>query len=362
MEIELFSEFYSSYYNTVFFILKEAANRELKYREFERLVYKASCEHGFSDTTNLIVLNAIKNGIEPEIEEDKEKDTWPLFSKVEDNGNDYNNVKDLVANNGKLKSRLNSIKSFPLSTIEKMWLKSIYSDPRIRLFVDDFEEIEELKDIEPLFDWNDYVLFDKYDDGDPYTDDHYIEIFRKVLDSVHNKSRLEIKCKKPDNNISYTQDGRLDMKSDRGIGTLYIDSDYLEYSERDDRFRLIGNNPRFGRNMVNIASIVSCKEVEIIDTPSNGLNDDHQRQVIFELTDDRDTLERFLLAFSHYEKELDYIDRNKQYRIKLIYDETDETDLVIRTLSFGPYVKVKEPEAFIGLIRERLKKQIAFED
>ena len=41
-----------------------------------------------------------------------------------------------------------------------------------------------------------------------------------------------------------------------------------------------------------------------------------------------------------------------------MYDETDETDLVIRTLSFGSRVKVVEPRRFVGLIKDRLWQQL----
>ena len=38
-------------------------------------------------------------------------------------------------------------------------------------------------------------------------------------------------------------------------------------------------------------------------------------------------------------------------------DRFDETEIVIRVLSFGPYVKVLEPESFVNLIKERLISQ-----
>ena len=38
-------------------------------------------------------------------------------------------------------------------------------------------------------------------------------------------------------------------------------------------------------------------------------------------------------------------------------DRFDETEIVIRVLSFGPYVKVLEPEGFVNLIKERLISQ-----
>ena len=47
----------------------------------------------------------------------------------------------------------------------------------------------------------------------------------------------------------------------------------------------------------------------------------------------------------------------KQYRILIRYQQDDETEVVIRVLSFGPFVKVTEPESFVELIKSRLKMQ-----
>ena len=42
------------------------------------------------------------------------------------------------------------------------------------------------------------------------------------------------------------------------------------------------------------------------------------------------------------------------YRLRIRYYENDETEMLIRVLSFGPYVKVLEPESFIELVKQRL--------
>ena len=43
--------------------------------------------------------------------------------------------------------------------------------------------------------------------------------------------------------------------------------------------------------------------------------------------------------------------------VEINYSKDDETELLIRILSFGPTVKVMEPENFIDLIKERLQNQ-----
>ena len=68
-------------------------------------------------------------------------------------------------------------------------------------------------------------------------------------------------------------------------------------------------------------------------------------------------MERVMLAFAHFEKSAVQIS-DDVYRLTLNYDSFDETELVVRVLSFGPMVKVLEPESFKNLIQERISKQI----
>ena len=42
-----------------------------------------------------------------------------------------------------------------------------------------------------------------------------------------------------------------------------------------------------------------------------------------------------------------------------MYNKGDETEMVIRILSFGPLLQVQEPASFIELMRQRLRKQLA---
>ena len=64
-----------------------------------------------------------------------------------------------------------------------------------------------------------------------------------------------------------------------------------------------------------------------------------------------------MLAFAHFEKTAVQVS-DDVYRLTLSYDSYDETELVIRVLSFGPMVKVLEPESFRERIRERIARQI----
>lgn len=59
---------------------------------------------------------------------------------------------------------------------------------------------------------------------------------------------------------------------------------------------------------------------------------------------------------SHFEKETQKL-ADRLYQIRLRYDKDDETELLIRVLSFGPVLEVIEPSAFVTLMRKRIAVQ-----
>ena len=60
-----------------------------------------------------------------------------------------------------------------------------------------------------------------------------------------------------------------------------------------------------------------------------------------------------MLHFAHFEKTAERCDE-KRYRMHIHFDAEDETEMLIRVLSFGPFVKVTSPESFVERVRERL--------
>lgn len=84
----------------------------------------------------------------------------------------------------------------------------------------------------------------------------------------------------------------------------------------------------------------------------------HLKELTLLLHDERNGLERVLLNFSHFEKETQKLDE-RPYRITLQYDQNDETELLIRVLSFGPVLEVVAPITFRQLKQNRIQKQIS---
>ena len=130
----------------------------------------------------------------------------------------------------------------------------------------------------------------------------------------------------------------------------------LEYSEKDDKFRLIGEGGSSAAT-VNLARIVHCERFTGGCAPVPlRRRVPKRRQVVLEMVDQRNTPERVLMHFAHFEKRAERL-ADDRCRVTILYDWDDETEMVIRILSFGPTVRVVEPAHFVSLMRERLLKQ-----
>ena len=297
----IFSEIYGAYYHTVSAILSEAITQALSEDQLRNIVTK----YAFSESI-VSIPAALKEG------------RWQLL-----NADGTTPIKHRP--------------SMPLSNLQKQWLKALSCDPRIRLFGDmDLG----LDDVEPLFRPSDVILFDKYSDGDDYSDEGYIARFRLILDAIRNKYPLHIRT--------------LNRKGDPF--DLTVLPKRLEYSEKDDKFRLIGSGQQ-SMSTINLGRILSCEPSDKSFAITHE-NSDHARprMVTFELTDQRKALERVLLHFAHFEKTAEKISDDK-YLITVHYDKEDEIELVIRILSFGPMIRVTAPPHFIDLVKNRLKDQ-----
>ena len=54
---------------------------------------------------------------------------------------------------------------------------------------------------------------------------------------------------------------------------------------------------------------------------------------------------------------MERLEDGKTYRCTIYYDKRWETELLVQVLSFGPVVKVIEPESFLNQMRERVRNQ-----
>ena len=296
-----FNEIYGAYYNAVSKILAKAVEKTVIPKDIRKIVE----ESAFGESS----IN-IENSLSGE--------KWQLVTK---NGD----------------TPLENKPSLPLTTLEKRWLKAISLDPKVKLFGEDFSD---LRDVEPLFTPDDICVFDKYADGDPYEDEKYINNFRLMLDAINRQYPVKLTTKNNKGEEKY----------------IVFLPQYMEYSEKDDKFRVVGSGGRWA-TVVNMGRIIWCHPYVKPYTPNTTTKMVRDKEtVVFQLTDERNALERALMHFAHFEKQAEKLADNR-YKITVTYDKDDETELLIRVLSFGPMIKVTSPDSFINLIKERLIKQ-----
>ncbi len=296
----LFNEIYGAYYNTVAEILRLATVGGLDDKGLKRIVE----DRAFGESI-MTIPPALKSG------------RWQIM-------------------NPDLTTAIKNPPQMPLTLMQKRWLKAISLDRRVGLFGFDFSF---LGDVEPLFDPQSIHYYDRYADGDDFEDTGYVERFRLILSAVKQRHPLKIEY----------ESGKGNRMQENVI------PEYLEYSEKDDKFRLITSGCKYVR-IINVARIISCKLYFGDKLNSSVVYNEVTKNVTFELTDKRNTLERAMIHFSNFEKTI-VKSGEGLYTVNIFYDESDETELLIRILSFGPTVKVVAPESFTELVKERLIKQ-----
>ena len=297
----IFSELYGAYYTTMTKIIGRAIEHPLEPGELRKIIE----EYAFGESVLNIEASILEEG-------------WQLLRK---DGT----------------TPLENVPSMPLTLLQKRWLKAISEDPRMKLFGEAFHGLEE---VEPLFTKDDYEVFDKYTDGDDFEDPSYIRKFQLILDAMEKKYPLEV--------ITINRLGKENH--------LVLLPRRLEYSEKDDKFRLIGTGRKYEETL-NLGRILACERYDGEHVP-RGCEKRAQASsmVVFEVVDERNALERVLLHFAHFKKQVEKLEDEK-YLVTVTYESDDETEILIRILSFGPMVKVTGPKSFVKLIKGRLHRQ-----
>lgn len=298
----VFSEVYGTYYNVAAKVLTQALDGKLSAASMQQLV----CEGAYGDSM-LQLLPALADG------------TWKLLTP-------------------ELGTPLKNKPTMPLTALQKRWLKTLLLDEKISLFFSD-EEIakqqDALQSVEPLYRPEQFGFFDRFVDGDAYTNPKYRANFRE-------KRYL---------NASY--------RSNKGTIIVWTDlvPVSLEYSAKDDKFRLqaIAERKQVTLNLGRILSVEAGEAVEHIKSLKKG--ELAKQTLVLEIEDERSTMVRALMHFSDLAKETEKLDES-HYLLTVRYDKGDETEMLFRVLSFGPTVKVREPEDFKELIRKKLREQM----
>lgn len=295
----IFNELYSAYYNAVANIISAVIEGETD----EKVLNQIVCDNAFGESM-LTVLPSLKS------------EKWQLVS-------------------ADMTTPLQHKPTMPLTLTQKQWLKAISLDPRIQLFGISFDGLE---DVEPLFTPADYCTYDKYGDGDPFEDEGYIKRFQTILSAIKNKQNIKIEMISRKGKVVYSR----------------CTPERIEYSEKDDKFRLVTSGCPFIK-MVNLNRITKCKLYHGETTIPSAPPEPNHEWITLRVKEERNTLERCLMHFAHFEKRAERVDNH--YLLHIKFDRDDEPEMVIRVLSFGPTVEVLESENFKNLIIAKLKAQ-----
>ncbi|MBR6162824.1 WYL domain-containing protein [bacterium] len=243
----------------------------------------------------------------------------------------------------------NKIK-MPLTKIEKSWLKSVSQDVRFDLFSEDFDK-SKLAETEPLYEQAQFKYYDKYSDGDDFGNFNYQKSFRRINEAMDNKKVVKIIYQSP--------------KRNRVTVGHYIPLKF-EFSPKDDKFRFFAARVLEGR----ISDYVFLNMGRVLEVRNSHENYDVElnfevhiekfdcaEPIEVEIYDERNAIERFMVEFSAYQKNSEFDDEEKICRTKIYYRNNDETEVLIKLLSFGPTIKVLGPQTFLNWFKYRIFKQ-----
>lgn len=251
------------------------------------------------------------------------------------------------------KNRFSSIKDLmPLTKIEIQWLNNILEHPFAACFLES-NEIKQLRKWLPtdeLFDINDVVLIGQaVDIKEHYEKSGFADNLRVVIQALHNNCRLNIRCK--------TQYGTPKNYEDFAPA-------YIEYSKKDNRFRIRGVCDKGIIETINLERIVSISysgeffnQQEIVKTVSQYDENKEEHLVIF-FSDIDNVPDKILSEFSCYRKECIRWGNGK-YRMILYYNSDDYKEIIIRLLGYGSLITVSEDTGgVLTELKERLANQL----
>lgn len=318
-KMTIFSEIYGAYYRI-------AAKAMQKRSVAENDIYTLIREMGFRDSALFLPQKLLPQ---------KDGSDWGLLRRNAD---------------GTLSPITQEPPPAVLTLLQKRWLKAKLEDERFRLFFDDetLERLaENLADIKPLYRRAHFRYFDKFSDGDNYSDPQYRENFRVILAAVRSRELLNVAFTSGHNN-------RL------GFTCLPLK---IEYSEKNDKLRVLTRKIRKGRisggGIINIGRLSKVERTGLFYTEEASVRGDRINEpVTVYVAPERNAVERFLMEFASCEKRAERDLESGGCTVSLYYDKSDETELLIRLLSFGAAVEILSPEGFRRQAAERVARQM----
>lgn len=323
--MELFSEIYSCYYQVLRHLL--SASGAVTLGDLRARIG----QEGFAESL-LSIIPRLEDG------------SWNLFHR-----------------DGELYlSKLSAPSLMPISALEKSYLKALLADPRIGLFLDD-EQKEALggmlSAVSPLWEPGQIYYYDRFADGDPYEEAGYRQNFHTLLQAQKSGRYVEIDYNSP---------------AGTRVHHYYVPA-RLEYSIKNDKFRLLAlkdpGSGKSGRMRLEILNLSRMQYVRLTDKKISSpidlnamiQNSYYREPLRVHIVNRRNALERAMLHFANYRKNTTRIGEDT-YECLIYYNQSMETELLIEVMSFGPMLTVLGNDRFLGLLKARLKRQMALAD
>ena len=236
-------------------------------------------------------------------------------------------------------SPINHIPDFPLTTIELRFIAAILKDNRIKMFMSPevIEGLQEaLKDVKPLWETDDIKYFDQNKDGDDFDNKNYVILFQTILNAINHKKSIRL------------------IYGRKNISDIFTPT-HLDYSQKDNAFRLFVKELKYPINLENIKSVEITEEKPVKGEASTAykslkveIYDDTSRQYHFN---------RAIRTFSYFKKTCKKTDKENTYELTVDYDTSDVSEIVIKILMFGPNMKVLEPREVIEKVTSKILRQ-----
>ncbi|MBR4634373.1 WYL domain-containing protein [bacterium] len=250
--------------------------------------------------------------------------------------------------NGKLYTPFMNIPDdfmFPLTTIEISFLKAMINNDKCKLILGESYNLlkseldkPEYSEIYPYFDKNNYEIFDQYVNGDELflDDQNYINTFKLILTATKDKEPVY---------FEYIEDDILKTK-------ISI-PERIEYSQKEDRFKVILNSKN---RPLDIQNIRLCEYTDKQLSPSKT-KDILTCIVAIDIPEDKKYIrDRLFREFSSFERDCEKID-DTGHVLSFKFEKGDYKEVASRLLEFGPYVYCSEPECVHNRIKEKVKQQ-----
>lgn len=241
-----------------------------------------------------------------------------------------------------------------LTKLQKMWLKSLLSDNKINLFLSEKETellAERLKDVPKLYKNEHFRFTDIFTDGDDFGSERYRRNFSAILNAIKRRELLEI---------------QFTSGHGKRIRAKYLPIK-IEYSQKNDKFRAycysFGHRRVCGCGTINIGRIEDIAETGTVIR--SELSEERflsrmkcDQPITVRVTAERNAAERFTAEFASYEKHTERDPEDGSLLVKIFYNPQDETELLIRLLSFGPVLEILSPKEFREQAAKRVKAQV----